>query len=70
MIKLIGVDSSSVFLVPENQKTWGHLKKILDDFKKVRTSLIDIADFKKKISSKIIVLYDPKGLYGGVGKNE
>lgn len=71
MVKIIAVESSSIYIVPENQKTGDSLKKILDDFKKVRISILDLAEFKKKSSSsKVIVLYDPKGLYNEVGKDE
>jgi predicted transcriptional regulator len=71
MIKIIAADTSSAFIVAENQKTSDLLKKALDDFKKVRISILSLEDFRKKSSvSKLIVLYDPKGLYGGVGINE
>jgi predicted transcriptional regulator len=70
MIKLIATESSAVYIVPENQKTGDSLKKTLDVFKKVRITVLDMQEFKKKTTSKVIVLYDPKGLYGEVGKNE
>jgi hypothetical protein len=71
MMKIIATDSSSAFIVPENQKTTDILKKELDNFKKVRISVLGLEEFRKKASvSKLIVLYDPKGLYGEVGKNE
>jgi predicted transcriptional regulator len=65
-IKIISYKENSVYIVADTQKVHDSVKKLTDDFKKVRIVIQDSSEFNKKYDSKHLVLYDPKGIYSEI----
>ena len=65
-IKVIAAHSArdlTLYLVSDNQNTLTSLKKIADEYKKIKIIVLDSLEFKKKSSEELLILHDPSRTY-------